>query len=201
MNSSTEKILKLASSRGVLLEPDALKELTVREDGAAALQSYLDSLDSAPLVVTAEMVSAVSTGEPEAEPEEVQRNVGHISSVPGAPRIIRDITGNSTTTGNVKDFAKYFSDRFRSIKRILLKRADMAGAIPISKALHVNRDAKVIGIVNSVHQTKNGHRILEIEDEEERCTVLLLKEKGFDTVLKDEVIGVHGRMSRGDFSK
>jgi DNA polymerase II small subunit len=196
MNSSTEKILKLASSRGVLLEPDALKELTVREDGVAALQSYLDSLDSAPLVVTAEMVSTVSTGEPEAGPEEVQRKVGHISSVPSAPRIIRDITGNSTTTGNVKDFAKYFSDRFRSIKRILLKRADMAGAIPISKALHVNRDAKVIGIVNSVHQTKNGHRILEIEDEEERCTILLLKEKGFDTVLKDEVIGVHGRMSR-----
>ena len=38
MNSSTEEILKLASSRGVLLEPDALKGLSVRMDGFAMLQ-------------------------------------------------------------------------------------------------------------------------------------------------------------------
>ncbi|MDH2906453.1 MAG: DNA-directed DNA polymerase II small subunit [Methanomassiliicoccales archaeon] len=196
MNSSTEEILKLASSRGVLLEPDALKGLSVRMDGFAMLQSYLDSLDSPPLVVTAEMILSAPPEDTQAAPPEVPRTVGHISSVPEAPHVIRDITGNSTTTGNVKDFAKYFSDRFHSIKRILLKRKDMAGAIPISKVVHVNRDAKVIGIVNSVHQTKNGHRILEIEDEEERCTVLLLKDKGFDTILKDEVIGIHGRMGR-----
>ncbi len=189
-------MLKLASSRGVLLEPDALKELSVRTDGFAVLRSYLDSLETPPLVVTAGMLLPASTGDGETATQEVPKNVGRISSVQEAPRVIRDITGNSTTTGNVKDFAKYFSDRFRSIKRILLKRKDMSGAIPISKALHVNRDARVIGIVNTVHQTRNGHRILEIEDEEERCTVLLLKEKGFDTVLKDEVLGIHGRMSR-----
>ena len=189
-------MLKLASSRGVLLEPDALKELSVRTDGFAVLRSYLDSVDIPPLVVTAGMILPASAGDGETATQEVPKNVGRISSVQEAPRVIRDITGNSTTTGNVKDFAKYFSDRFRSIKRILLKRKDMSGAIPISKALHVNRDARVIGIVNTVHQTRNGHRILEIEDEEERCTVLLLKEKGFDTVLKDEVLGIHGRMSR-----
>ncbi len=196
MNSSADEILKLASSKGVLLEPDALRELSVRMDGITILQSYLDSNGSLPLVVTAEMVLPPPQESIEPPQAEAPKTVGHISSAPGAPRVIRDITGNSTTTGNVKDFAKYFSDRFRAIKRILQKRKDVAGAIPISKALHVNRDVVVIGIVNTVHQTRNGHRILEIEDEEERCSVLLLKEKGFDTVLKDEVMGVHGRMGR-----
>ncbi|MBX8632303.1 MAG: DNA-directed DNA polymerase II small subunit [Thermoplasmata archaeon] len=194
MNSSIESLLKIAAEKGVLLEPDALRELSRENDAVLKLSSLIERSETPPLVITATMLSA--TDHPGDGIRGAGQTVGHISSVPSPPRVLKDISGNSTATGNVRDFSRYFTDRFRSIKKILLRRADMAGAIPISKVLHWDRDARIIGIVNSVRVTKNGHRLLEIEDEEERCTVLLMKEKGFDTVLKDEVIGVHGRMSR-----
>ena len=193
MNSLREQLLKLAADKGVLLDPEALSRLSMRNDGVLKLGRLLDASETPPLVITAEMLM---DSHPAVQQKKSPETVGRINSKQPSPNVLRDITGNSTTTGNVKDFGKYFTDRFRSLRKLLLRRTDMAGAIPISRILHVNRDARTIGIVNSVKTTRNGHRLLEIEDEEERCTVLLMKEKGFDTVLKDEVIGIHGRLSR-----
>ncbi len=199
MGSSVhEEILKLAASRGVLIDPDACRKLEDREDPLLRLEQLLHSFNEPPLVITPDMLAwelrqTENVGSAEAEPV---RTVGHISSTPPPPRVVKDVTGNSTSRGNVKDFAKYFTDRFHSLKRILLRRGDMAGAMPISRAVALTRTVQVIGIVNSIHTTKNGHRILEIEDEEDRCRVLVMSEKGEDSVLKDEVIGVRGRMNR-----
>ena len=192
-----DEILKIAASKGVLVDPDAMGLLESGNDGRERLEATLRSLEILPLVITPDMIGVEK--EAEEEPGAVNlppsRTVGHISSVPPPPKILKDVTGNSTSRGNVKDFAKYFTDRFHSLKKILLRRGDMAAAIPISKAVRLTRDIRVIGIVNSVHTTKNGHRILEIEDEEERCKVLIMADRKEESILKDEVIGVKGRMN------
>ncbi len=193
-----DQILRLAASKGVLIDPEAVKKLEERSNAIERLETLLHAFEVPPLVITTEMISGTTTAttvksEDEAKP---QRTVGHISSIPPPPKILKDVTGNSTSRGNVKDFAKYFTDRFHSLKKILLRRGDMAGALPISKAVRLNREIHVIGIVNSVHTTRNGHKILEIEDEEERCKVLIMSDRKDESVLKDEVIGVRGRMNR-----
>lgn len=180
----TEELLKLAAEKGVLIPPEVRDELS-NSSTAEALRNLLLSRSDLPMVVTREMI----TPKP-------QQTVGHINSQPGEVKVTRDVTGKSTSTGDIRDFAKYFTDRFRSLKRILQKRADMSGAIPISRAIGMDRDVRVIGMVNSVHATRNGNKVLEIEDEEERCSVLLLNTLASESILKDEVIGVAGRMSR-----
>lgn len=201
MSSSVHNdILKLAASMGVLVDPAAVKELEKGADAVERLESIIHSYATPPMVITAEMIQPVQSGDVSGEPdvEIVQRamTVGHISSIPPPPRVLKDVTGNSTSSGNVKDFAKYFNDRFHALKRLLMRRGDMSGAMPISNASRLTRDVRVIGIVNSVHSTRNGHWILEIEDEEDRCKVLIMADRKGDPVLKDEVIGVKGRMNR-----
>ena len=47
------------------------------------------------------------------------------------------------------------------------------GAQDIAKARRSTREVRIIGMVADIRTTKNGHRIIEIEDELERIAVLL----------------------------
>src|SRR2546429_5372645 len=88
-------------------------------------------------------------------------------------RILRDITGHSTCEGNLADFTRYFRHRFQVLRSMLRSRHELAGAQEIAKARRSTREVQIIGIVADVRTTKNGHRILEIEDEADRIAVLL----------------------------
>src|SRR5207247_1897106 len=83
-------------------------------------------------------------------------------------RILRDITGHSTCEGTLADFTRYFRHRFQVLRNMLRSRHDLAGAQEIAKARRSTREVRIIGIVADVRTTKNGHRILEIEDEADR---------------------------------
>jgi DNA polymerase II small subunit len=119
----------------------------------------------------------------------------------GTSEILRDITGNSTCEGNIIDFARYFNDRFKKIKRILAQRRELVGCLPVPKALRYDREVRMVAMVNEVRTTKNGHKVLEVEDEEGRCPVLILKDSPManECVVPDEVIGIIGKAStKGD---
>jgi DNA polymerase II small subunit len=98
----------------------------------------------------------------------------------------------------VIDFAKLFNDRYSSIKKMLAKRRELAGLIPISKAKKVQRDIRFVGIVNDIRTTKNGHTLLELEDESDKIQVLVMKgaRRAGDNFIKDEVLGVNGSFSK-----
>lgn len=108
----------------------------------------------------------------------------------------QDVTGNSTCEGAITDFTRYFSDRLAKIKKLLKQRREMVGFVPVGKARASGlAEVKLIGIVTEVRTTKNGHRLIEIEDETGAVNILaptsdhqILAEA--DTVIEDEVIGV-----------
>ena len=111
-------------------------------------------------------------------------------------RIEQDVTGNSTCEGAITDFTKYFNDRLSKIKKMLKQRREMVGFVPIAKAKGGGfAELKLIGIVTEVRTTKNGHRLIELEDDSGSVAILapasdnqLLLEA--DTIIEDEVIGV-----------
>jgi DNA polymerase II small subunit len=113
-------------------------------------------------------------------------------------KVLKDITGNSTCVGNVIDFVKLFNDRFSTLKKILSKRRELAGLIPISRAKKTQRDLRFAGMVNDVRTTKNGHTLLELEDETDKVQVLVMKgtRKITEAFLKDEVLGIVGAFSK-----
>jgi DNA polymerase II small subunit len=109
-------------------------------------------------------------------------------------RILKDITGRSTCEGTLEDFSRYFRHRFHTLSRMLRSRPELAGAVEISKAKRLMRETRIIGMVKDVRTTKNGHRILELEDETDSVSVLVPADSGLgaDTIVHDEVIGAGG---------
>ena len=80
---------------------------------------------------------------------------------------------------------------------LLRRRRELAGSQDISKARRSTREVRMIGMVADVRTTKNGHRILELEDDSDRVPVLLPADSSLaaEAVVQDEVIGVVGTVN------
>jgi len=100
----------------------------------------------------------------------------------------------------VRDFVKYFRNRFTNLKNILQQRPELEGLISIDK-ISGNRDSSIIGLVTSKNITKNKNLILEVEDLTGKAKLLInqnkeeIYEKGKE-ILLDDVIGFKCNGSR-----
>ena len=209
-----EELLAFVSERGTLLEPDAVEFLLVQRDPIAELDGFLRSCPETPFVVTLEDIrhageiarQALRPRTPldfrpvavVATPSASFRRLGE-KAADGHPdvRILRDITGRSTCEGTLEDFTRYFRHRFQVLRGMLRQRRELAGAQDIAKARRSTREVRIIGMVADIRTTKNGHRIIEIEDELERIAVLLPAESAVaqEPVVSDEVLGVVGTVN------
>src|SRR5436309_10015704 len=204
-----EDLLAFVSDRGTLLEPDAVEFLLTQDDAVKRLEAFLESCPETPFVVTlGDVMRAGEVGRKAAArvstvPTPV-RNVVE-TFIPASfrrlgeraddhdpdVRILRDITGHSTCEGTLADFTRYFRHRFQVLRSLLRSRRELAGAQEIAKARRSTREVRIIGMVADVRTTKNGHRILEIEDEADRIAVLLPSESAVasEIAVLDEVVG------------
>lgn len=115
-----------------------------------------------------------------------------------------DMTGNSTCEGTTGDFVSYFQDRFERIAKFLRQRRELRNAIPVERVRPGQAEVQIIGMVVEVSTTKNGHKLLEIEDETGAIRALVRADEKqlmamADTLVRDEVIGVVGQAgNKGD---
>src|SRR2546429_3336315 len=209
-----EELLAFVSERGTLLEPDAVEFLLVQRDPIAELDGFLRSCQETPFVVTLEDIrhageiaqQALRPRTPldlrpvavVATPSASFRRIGE-KAADGHPdvRILRDITGRSTCEGTLEDFTRYFRHRFQVLREMLRRHRELGGAKDIAKAQRSTREIRIIGMVADVRTTKNGHRILELEDDTERVPVLLPADSPLasETVVPDEVVGIVGTVN------
>jgi len=117
--------------------------------------------------------------------------------------ILKDVTGNSTSEGTSKDFTKLFLDRYDVLRRLLRRqRRELANAIPINKIKKSGlKDIQLVGIIKDVRTTKNGHKLIEIEDETDTATCIALKTDRellamANEVILDEIVGLKGQLSK-----
>src|SRR5438128_8065690 len=210
-----EELLAFVSNRGTLLEPDAIEFLLRQLDRVERLDAFLGSCPETPFVVTHDDVmhadkitrnAAAQITTRAAPPTSLAdtfipasfRRVGEKAADQDPDvRILRDITGHSTCEGTLADFTRYFRHRFQALRHMLRSRHELAGAQEIAKARRSTREVRIIGIVADVRTTKNGHRILEIEDEVDRIAVLLPSDSAVasEVAVMDEVVGVVGTVN------
>lgn len=220
-----EELLSLVSKRGTLLEPQAIEFLLAQEDPIGPLDRFLASCAEVPFVVTLQdIMTAVEVGRnaavrakpalasapsaatvtvtipPTLAPASFRRQGERASDYAPEVRILRDITGRSTCEGTLEDFARYFRHRFTTLSRMLRNRRELGGAQDIAKARRSMREVRFIGMVSDIRTTKNGHRILELEDETDRISVLLPADSPMasETYVVDEVVGVVGKTNERD---
>jgi DNA polymerase II small subunit len=208
-----EELLDFVSRHGTLLEPAAIDFLLSRQDPIAEVEGFLESCSETPLLVTLQdILAATEIGrlaggrsrapEPSpvaatAIPASFRRRGDRAADDEPDVRILRDITGRSTCEGTLEDFARYFRHRFAVLGGMLRRRRELAGCQEIAKARRSTREVRLVGMVADVRTTKNGHRILELEDDSERIPVLLPAESTLasEAVVPDEVVGVIGTVN------
>jgi DNA polymerase II small subunit len=218
-----EQVLKILFDHGTLIEPDAVDYILSRKDPVKFIKKYLEGRSEAPLILNLDDIRTTEsvlgfddvaprkvdkiTDEPEPEPPSSRSESRTKPIESRAPSddeviIITDISGNSTCDGTIDNFTRYFRDRFTVLRRMIKTRMEMSGHIKISRARHVERDVKVIGMVSEVGVTKNGHISMTLEDDTGTIFVLILKNSDLqsEVILKDEVLGVVGKVSGGSRS-
>lgn len=206
-----EAVMKRLQEKELFIEPKALECIAEHERGEELLQKVLEKIGEQ-FVVTHQLVDEILESE-RAEKKAVQIVVeqasGFIAPAKDAPARIRfkdeyDVTNKSRSTGNIEDFVKFFQDRFKRISSVLRGRPSENGVVKISRLKEQQqKNARIIGIVNSVRETKNKHLLIEIEDEEAEANCLIpagsrIFAKGKE-ILLDEVLAFDGYQSNGLF--
>jgi DNA polymerase II small subunit len=109
-----------------------------------------------------------------------------------------DVTGDSTGTGEYADFVSVFRDRYDRLARKLRGRVNHRPTDAIA-SMAGGSDVGLVGMVNDVRSTKNGHWIVELEDTNGVFPCLVTKDREFvddvHTLLTDEVVAIEGTLS------
>jgi DNA polymerase II small subunit len=112
--------------------------------------------------------------------------------------IAGDVTGQSTGTGEYDDFVKVFRDRYEKLSKQLRGRVNHRPAEAIG-SMNGGTDAAMVGLVNDIRSTKNGHWIVELEDTTGVFPCLVMKDRDFagmvDELLLDECVAIEGSLS------
>ena len=109
-----------------------------------------------------------------------------------------DITGESTGTGEYKDFVSVFRDRYDRLSKQLRGRVNHRPTSALD-SMPGGSDAAIVGMVNDVRSTASGHWLVELEDTNGVFPALVMKDRDIaalvDDLLLDEVIAVEGTLS------
>lgn len=190
---------------GYVLDPEAERFILAQSNPFNFARSCLERMEERPLIITMGHLRKVCIIEPDKEarlgPEhEVEMDMGPKEYADGDVVVLKDITGASNCNASVDGFATYFMDRFTTLKGLLMRRRDLVGATTIDRALDSNRlmvekKVKVVGMVNEVKDCRSGGRIVEIEDDTGKLTVMINRESRManESILPDEVIAVIGK--------
>ncbi|GGJ14210.1 DNA polymerase II [Halobellus salinus] len=112
--------------------------------------------------------------------------------------IVGDVTGRSTGTGEYGDFVTVFRDRYEKLSKQLRGRVNHRPTEAIG-SMSGGSDAAIVGLVNDIRSTKNGHWIVELEDTTGTFPCLVMKDRKFaglvEELLLDECVAVEGTLS------
>ncbi len=173
---------------GILISAEFLKEI----DDAKQIEDILEELKSKHTkeiaAAGAELSKPAKETGIQAQEGETQQKIKVIQSYRDEPK-----------KREPQDFVDYFSNRYKTLEKILKQHQELKNTISISKIANKKEKEKtsVIGIVSDKQITKNGNLLLLLEDPTGRRRVLVNKNKvalfseAKDIVL-DEVIGVTG---------
>jgi DNA polymerase II small subunit len=125
-------------------------------------------------------------------------------------KILRDPTGQIWTSGDYEDFYDLMTDKFNKLKSLMKKRPGASAATNIInlKRLNEDTDVTVMGLIDGIRQTKNGHHFMTLEDTTGNINVLIKKyieppefKKTAEGLINDQMILIKGLYRPGEKGK
>ena len=110
-------------------------------------------------------------------------------------KIIQDTSKKSYTSGELENLIAYFKSRYEKLSVILQRRPELRNFTKIADIDDSQESLTMILMVREIRSSKNGHKIVEFEDDTGTISVLFSNknEELFaeaEKLVKDEVIGV-----------
>lgn len=196
------QILKFLTEHGTLIQPSALEYVLAQKKPLEYIKKILACGIEYPLILGLEDLKLLESKlakdftkgdfQPleqavKAEPPEQVQEI----------ELIKDLTGKSTSTGELNDFSKYFNSRYDQLRKLLKSRRELFGTSSIAQFRKTDAQLKLIGIVNEVRITRRGHKIIELEDDTGAATALIPSSSALvsEPIIQDEVVGIVGKFS------
>ena len=110
-------------------------------------------------------------------------------------KIIQDTSKKSYTSGELENLIAYFKSRYEKLAKILSRRPELRNYTKIADIDDGMESLSLILMVREIRTSKNGHKIVEFEDDTGKISILFSnkKEELFaeaERLVKDEVVGV-----------
>ena len=110
-------------------------------------------------------------------------------------KIIQDMSKKSYTSGELENLIAYFKSRYEKLEKILSKRPELRNYTKIADIDDSMDSLSLIVMVREIRSSKNGHKIVEFEDDTGSMSILFSQnnEELFaeaEKLVRDEVIGV-----------
>ncbi|MFB6173752.1 MAG: DNA-directed DNA polymerase II small subunit [Halobacteriales archaeon] len=202
------RVVRALAERGYNAEREAVTLLANAPDPDGALERALADLPEDALRLTADVArGAVDTDgsggadsrsnpiEGETSPVEMK---GANRSGEATVAVAGDVTGHSTGTGEYGDFVAVFRDRYERLSAMLRPRVNHRPTATLED-LSGGSEAAVVGMVDDIRSTANGHWLVELEDTAGTFPCLVLNDRdvadAVDELLLDEVIAVEGTLA------
>ena len=117
--------------------------------------------------------------------------------------ILQDTSNKSYTNGDIGNLIEYFQSRYSKLANILSKRPELRTFQKINELSEDQTDLNLILMITEIRTTKNGHYLLECEDDTGSITLLISKDnselmEAASKLMKDEVIGVIAERRKGN---
>ena len=109
--------------------------------------------------------------------------------------IIQDTSKKSYTSGELENLISYFKSRYEKLENILSKRPELRNYTKIADIDDLSDSLTLILMVREIRSSKNGHKIVEFEDDTGNISILFSQnnEELFaeaEKLVRDEVVGV-----------
>lgn len=195
----TENIISKFTDADILIDEEAYLKIKNYDDSSNLVESLINHITiSSPemVVLTGALVENYlnSTPSPKSYDQMAQ---SHLLPKDFNFEILKDTSRKSYTNGEIKDLSSYFQNRYHKLKEMLTNKSELKDVTSVKIATSLDDVVKIVGMVNDIRNTKNNHKLIELEDETGDATVLIHNEnhevfEQAERIVKDEVVGVVG---------
>ena len=117
-------------------------------------------------------------------------------------KVLKDTSNKSYTSGEIGNLIEYFQNRYKKLSDILSKRPELRTWQKINEISENQTDLNLIVMITDIRSTKNGHYLIEVEDDTGSLPILVSKDndeliRAAKNLMKDEVIGVIAQKRAG----
>ena len=110
-------------------------------------------------------------------------------------KVIQDTSKKSYTSGELENLIAYFKSRYEKLSAILQKRPELRNFTKIADIDDSQESLTLILMVREIRSSKNGHKIVEFEDDTGTISILFSNKNDelfaeAEKLVKDEVVGV-----------